>query len=59
MKKKTNTNIPQQIAFTGKVYKYDGATMLSLSEKQQQTISNFYLDSFIVTQYKQWNINKY
>ena len=51
MKKKTNTNIPQQIAFTGKVYKYDGATMLSLSEKQQQTISNFYLDSFIVTQY--------
>ena len=50
MQKKTNTNIPQQIAFTGKVCKYDGATMFSISEKQQKTISNFYLDSFIVTQ---------
>ena len=36
MKKKTNTNIPQQIVFTGKVYKYDGVTLFSISEKQQK-----------------------
>ena len=43
----TNTNIPQQISFTGKLEKDDGATMLFIAEKQQKTILNFSLHAII------------
>ena len=41
----TNKTIPQQIHFTGKLEEDDGATMFFINEKQQKTISNFFLDS--------------
>ena len=44
-----NTNIPQQINFTGNLKEDDGATMFFIAEKQQKTILNFSLDSLIVT----------
>ena len=47
LSKQTNTNIPQQISFTGKLEKDDGATMLFIAEKQQKTILNFSLHAII------------
>ena len=44
LSRQTNTSIPQQINFTGKVEDDDSATM------QQKTIINFSLDSLIVTE---------
>ena len=48
--RQTNTNIPQQINFLGKLEEDDGATMFCISEKQQKSILNFSLDSLIVTE---------
>ena len=39
--------IPQQISFTGKLEKDDGATMFFIAEKQQKTILNFSLHAII------------
>ena len=49
LSKQTNTNIPQQINFTGKLEENDGATKFFIAVKQQKTILNCSLDSFIVT----------
>ena len=40
----TNTSIPQQISFVGKLDKDDNATMQFVSEMQQKTILHFSLD---------------
>ena len=45
----TNTNIPQQINFTGKLKEDVGATMFFIAEKQQKTNLNFSIGSLIVT----------
>ena len=50
LSRQTNTSIPQQINFVGKLEEDDGATMFSIAEKQQKTILNFSLDSLIVTE---------
>ena len=50
LSRQTNTNIPQQINFTGKLEEDDGAVMFFIAEKQQKTILNFSLDSLIVTE---------
>ena len=47
LSRQTNTNIPQQISFTGKLEKDDGATMLFIAKKQQKTILNFSLHAII------------
>ena len=36
LSRQTNTNIPQQINFTGKLEKDDGAEMFFITEKQQK-----------------------
>ena len=36
LSRQTNTNIPQQINFTGKLDEVDGATMFFIAEKQQK-----------------------
>ena len=43
-------NIPQQINFTRKLEEDDGATMFFIAEKQQKVMTNFSLDSLIVTE---------
>ena len=48
--RQTNTSIPQQINFTGKIEEDDGVTMFFISEKQQKKILNFSVDSLIVTE---------
>ena len=50
LSRQTNTSIPHQINFTGKLDEDDGTTMFFISEKQQKTILNFSLDSLIVTE---------
>ena len=50
LSRQTNTSIPQQINFKGKLDEDDGVTMFFIAEKQQKTILNFSLDSFIVTE---------
>ena len=50
LSRQTNTSIPQQINFTGKLEKDDGVTMIFITEKQQKIIPNFSLDSLIVTE---------
>ena len=50
LSRQTNTNIPQQINFTGKVEEYDEATMSFTAKKQQKAILNFSLDSLIFTE---------
>ena len=47
LSRQANTNIPQQINFTGKL-EDNGTTIFFLAEKQQKTILNFSLDSLIV-----------
>ena len=44
LSRQTNTSIPQQITFTGKLEKDDGARMFFDSEKQQKTVLNVSLD---------------
>ena len=49
LSRKTNTSIPQQINFTGKLEEHDGAIMFFIAEKQQKFFLNFSLNSLIVT----------
>ena len=44
----TNTSIPQQINFIGKLVVDNGATMFLIAEKQQKAILNLFLDSLII-----------
>ena len=47
---KTNTTIPQQLNFTGKLERDNSATTVFITEKKQHnTILNFSLDSLNVT----------
>ena len=50
LSRQTNTSIPQQIKFTGKLEEDYGVTMLFVAEKQQKTILNFSLDSLDLTE---------
>ena len=50
LSRQTNTIIPHQINFTGKLEENDGAGMFFIAEEQQETIINFSLDSLIVTE---------
>ena len=50
LSKQTNTSIPQQISFVGKLEEDDSPTMFFIAEKQQKTILNFSLDLLIVTE---------
>ena len=60
LSRQTNTNISQQINFTGKLKEDHGPRMFFIVEKQQKTILNFSLDSLFVTEYyKEWNNKKY
>ena len=47
--KQINTNIPQQINFTGKLEEGHGSATFFIVEKKQKTILNFCLDSLVVT----------
>ena len=47
--RQTNTSIPQQINFTGKLEEDNCVTMFFITEKLQQTILNFSLDSLVAT----------
>ena len=49
LSRQTIISIPQKINFIGKL-EDNGATMFFVSEKQQNTILNFSLDSLIVTE---------
>ena len=49
LSRQTNTSIPQQINFVGKL-EDDDATMFFIAEKQPKTILNFSLDLLIVTE---------
>ena len=46
----TNTIIPQEIDFVGKLEENDGATMFIIAEIQRSTILNFSLDLLTVTE---------
>ena len=50
LSRQTNTSIPQQINFVGKLEEDDGATMFFIAEKQHKTILNFSLVSLILTE---------
>ena len=50
LSRQANTNILQQINFTGKLEEDDGSIMFFITDKQQKTILNFSLDSLIVTE---------
>ena len=50
LSRQTNTSIPQQIDFIGKLEEDDGVIMFVIAKKQQKTILNFSLDSLIVTE---------
>ena len=50
LSRQTNTSIPQQINFVGKLEKADGVTMFFIAEKQYKTILSFSSDSLIVTE---------
>ena len=54
----TNTNIPQQINFVGKLEEDDGTEMFFIAEKQQKTVLNISLDSLIVTEQYNDGISK-
>ena len=49
LSRQTNTSIPQEIDFVGKLEEDDNATMFFIAEKQHKTILNFSLDFLIVT----------
>ena len=42
--RQTNTNTPQEIDFIGRLKENNRVTMISVTEKQQKTNSNFSLD---------------
>ena len=44
------TNIPQQINFTGQLEEDDGATIFFIAKKQQKTVPIFSVNSLIVTE---------
>ena len=50
MSKQLNISIAQQINFLGKLEEDDGAAIFFVSEKQQEAILNFSLDSLLVTE---------
>ena len=50
LSRQTNTSIPQQINFVGKLEEDNGATMFFITEKQHKNTLNFSLDSLIVTE---------
>ena len=50
LSRQTNTNIPQEIKFVGKLGEDHGATIVFIAEKQQKTILNLTLYSVIVTE---------
>ena len=50
LSRQTNTNIPQQINFIGKLEEDDGLTMLLLLKSSKKNILNFSLDSLIITE---------
>ena len=50
LSRQTNTAIPQQITFVGKLEEDDGVTMLFIAKRQQKNYFNFSLDSLIVTE---------
>ena len=50
LSRQTNTNIPQQIDFTGKLEEGNNITKFFPPEKQRKAILNFSLDSLIVTE---------
>ena len=50
LSRQTNTIIPQQINFTGKLEEDDGAAMFFIAEKQYKAFLNFSLDSLILTE---------
>ena len=41
LSRQTNTNIPQQINFVGKLEEDDGSAMFFIAPKKQETILNF------------------
>ena len=43
LSRQANTNIPQEISFTGKLKDGNGAIMFFIVEKQQETMLNFCL----------------
>ena len=51
LSRQKNTSIQQRINFVGNLEEDDRATMFFVSEKQQKTILNIFLDSLIVTEY--------
>ena len=50
LSRQTDTSIAQQTSFTGELEKVDGVTMFFISKKQQKSILNVSLNSFIVTE---------
>ena len=48
--RQTNTNIPQQTNYIGKLEKDEGATIFFIAEKQQKAILIFSLDSLIASE---------
>ena len=50
LSRRANTNILQQINFTGKLEENNGSIMFFITDKQQKTVLNFSLDSLIVTE---------
>ena len=48
LSRQTNTSIPEQINFTGKLEEDNGAIKFFIAEKQQKIILNFSLDSLII-----------
>ena len=50
LSRQTNTSIPQQINFVGKLEEDDGAAMFFIAENKHKTILKFSLDSLIVTE---------
>ena len=50
LSRQKNMNIHQQVNFIKKIREDDGAAIFFIAEKQEKTISNFSLDSLIVTE---------
>ena len=50
LSRQTNTNISQQISFTGKLKDGNDAIMFFIVKKQQKTMLNFCLSSLIVSE---------
>ena len=46
LSRQSNTNIPQQISFVGKLEEDDGAAMCLIAEKHQKTFYEFFFEFF-------------